>query len=170
MTDQEPPTNLRSVFLDLADRQPDVEAILAPGRQSMRFGDIPGRLQDARDALASFGIGPGHRAVSVLPRGPETRCVVFGVASCATYVPLNPAFSHAEFTANLTKLRPSAVIVPERRFDGVRDCATALESTTSISLHGLPIEPGRSRSCTRRYLLPPRNPDGTPPMATHRAS
>ena len=87
MTDQEPPTTLRSVFLDLADRQPDVEAILAPGRQSLRFGDVPGRLQDTRDALALFGIGRGDRVVSVLPRGPETALCYLGVASCATTRP-----------------------------------------------------------------------------------
>ena len=126
MTDQEPCADLRSVFLDLADSQPDIEAILAPGRQSLRFGDIPGRLQEVRDALASFGIGRGDRVVSVLPRSSETAVCYLGVASCATYVPLNPAFSDAEFTAHLTKLRPRAVIVPERSFDGVRNCATAL--------------------------------------------
>jgi len=126
VTDQEPPTDLRSLFLSLADCQPDVEAILAPGRQSLRFGDIPGCLQEVRDALVSFGIGRGDRVVSVLPRGPETALCYLGVASCATYAPLNPAFSDAEFTAHLSKLRPSAVIVPEGSFNGVRDCATAL--------------------------------------------
>ena len=88
--------SLWATFAELAERVPDIEAIVSPGRQSLRFGDLPGRLDAVRRDLASFGIGRGDRVVSVLPRGPEAAVCYLGVAACATYVPLNPDFSAAE--------------------------------------------------------------------------
>ena len=76
------------------------------------------------------------------------------------YAPLNPAFSDAEFTAHLTRLRPRAVIVPERSFEGVRDCATAL-GIDIIDLVSRVTDPAGTFSLVRQgdSLVPPRNPE-----------
>jgi acyl-CoA synthetase (AMP-forming)/AMP-acid ligase II/thioesterase domain-containing protein/acyl carrier protein len=126
MTGDSTADSLWATFCELAERIPDVEALLSPGRQPLRFADLPARLQSIREALAEFGVGRGDRVVSVLPRGPETAVCYLGVASCATYIPLNSEFSEAEMTRYLTQLRPAAVIVQEGRFDDARRCAVAL--------------------------------------------
>jgi acyl-CoA synthetase (AMP-forming)/AMP-acid ligase II/thioesterase domain-containing protein len=115
-----------STFDSLAHRVGEVEAILAPGRESLRFAELPDRLQAVRDALAQFGIGRGDRVVSVLPKSPELAICYLGVAACAIYVPLNPDYTEAEFTAYLTKLRPKAVILPDGGGGTARRCAESL--------------------------------------------
>jgi acyl-CoA synthetase (AMP-forming)/AMP-acid ligase II len=59
-----------SIFDSLADSVGEVEAILAPAREPLRFSELPERLRAVRDTLAQAGIGRGDRVVSVLPRGP----------------------------------------------------------------------------------------------------
>jgi acyl-CoA synthetase (AMP-forming)/AMP-acid ligase II/thioesterase domain-containing protein/acyl carrier protein len=118
--------SLWATFCGVAQRVPDIEAILSPGRQPLRFGDLPDRLRGVREDLARLGVGRGDRVASVLRRGPETAVCYLGVASCATYVPLNPDFSESEFTSYLTQLRPAALIVPEGHGRAARACASAL--------------------------------------------
>src|SRR5690349_949721 len=77
----------------LADDIGRVEAILAPGRAPLRFADLFGRVVEIRDALSRAGIGRGDRVVAALPHGAETAVCYFGVASCATYAPLNPEYT-----------------------------------------------------------------------------
>src|SRR5215210_4371284 len=104
--------SFHSRFDSLARRVGDVEAILALGREPLRFADLPARLVAVRDFLARHGIGRGDRVASALPRGPETAVCYLGVASCAIYVPLNPDYTEPEFSAYLGKLRPKALILP----------------------------------------------------------
>jgi len=106
-----PKPSLFSTFEALAATAGQREALLEPGREALRFADLPSRLRAIRDSLASHGIGRGDRVASVLPRGADTAVCFLGVASCAIHVPLNPAYSEAEFTRYLAKLRPAALIV-----------------------------------------------------------
>lgn len=103
-----------------------VEALLALDREPLRFEELPARLTDIRDCLASFGIGQGDRVVAVLPHGPEAAVCFLGVASSAIYVPLNPEYSEAEYTRYLTQLGPSAVIVEAEGASVARRTARAL--------------------------------------------
>ena len=120
------PDSLWETFSELAGRVPDVEAILSPGRQSLRFRDLPARLQHVRDDLARFGVGCGDRVASVLRRGPETAVCYLGVSACATYMPLNPDFSEEEFRNYFTQLRPAAVILAEDDSSAARASAAAV--------------------------------------------
>jgi acyl-CoA synthetase (AMP-forming)/AMP-acid ligase II/thioesterase domain-containing protein/acyl carrier protein len=119
-----------STFDSLAHSVGEVEAILAPAREPLRFAELPDRLRAVRNTLAQCGAGRGDRVVSVLPRGPETAACYLGVAACSIYVPLNPDYKESEFTAHLTKLRPKAVILPDGGGGAARRCAETL---------GLPI-------------------------------
>jgi acyl-CoA synthetase (AMP-forming)/AMP-acid ligase II/thioesterase domain-containing protein/acyl carrier protein len=113
-------------FDSLARSAGQVAAIVAPGREPLSFADVAARLLTIRDALAEYGIGRGDRVASALPRGPETAVCFLGVASCATYAPLNPDYSEAEFRAYLTKLRPKAIILPHGSSGAARCSAEAL--------------------------------------------
>jgi acyl-CoA synthetase (AMP-forming)/AMP-acid ligase II/thioesterase domain-containing protein/acyl carrier protein len=134
-----------STFEALAKSVGQVEAILAPARDAMRFADLPARLVAVRDALAQCGIGRGDRVASALPRGPETAVCYLGVASCAIYAPLNPDYTEAEFRAYLAKLRPKALIVPEGSEGAARSSANAL-AIPVIELAAEPAKPAGSFS------------------------
>ena len=118
--------SLWSTFDALATSAGKVEALLALGREPLRFEDLPARLRDIRDALADHGIGRGDRVASVLPHGPETAICFLGVACCAIHVPLNPEYSESEFTRYLGQLRPSALIVDTADLGRARHAASAL--------------------------------------------
>jgi oxalate---CoA ligase len=125
VSDQEP-RNFWKLFSALAATSGDVQAIVAPGRPSLRFADVPLRLEAIRDALHGFGITRGDRVVVVLPRGPEMAFCFLGVAACATVVPLNPQFTEDEFHRYLSRLRPTAVIAGEGHGRAIRSVASML--------------------------------------------
>ena len=120
-----PKPSLFSTFEALAATAGSREALLEPGREPLRFADLPARLRAIRHSLASHGIGRGDRVASALPRGADTAVCFLGIASCAIHVPLNPAYSDAEFTRYLAKLRPAALIVAEQH-SAARRSALAL--------------------------------------------
>ena len=103
-----------------------VPALVALDRDPLTFAALPARLAAVRDALAAAGIGSGDRVAGVLPRGPETAVCFLGVASCATYVALNPRYTAAEFARYLTRIRPKALILPSGEASAARDCAVQL--------------------------------------------
>lgn len=115
-----------SRFSELATQVGDVEAILAPDRAPLRFRDLPVRLTAIRDQLAKFGIARHDRVAAVLPHGPDTAVCYLGVASCASYMPLNPDYTEHEFDQYLRRLKPKAVILPSEEAGAARRCAEAL--------------------------------------------
>jgi acyl-CoA synthetase (AMP-forming)/AMP-acid ligase II/thioesterase domain-containing protein len=153
-------TSIWSTFDSLARKVGEMEAILAPGRESLRFAELPHRLQAVHDTLAQFGIGRGDRVVSVLPKSPELAICYLGVAACAIYVPLNPDYTEAEFAAYLTKLRPKAVILPEGGGRTARRCAESL----GLSIIDLVTETTRPAGSFRMLL--PGGPPGRPDPKT----
>jgi acyl-CoA synthetase (AMP-forming)/AMP-acid ligase II len=118
--------SLWSTFEALSGTAPDVAALLELGREPLRFADLPARLASIRDSLADLGISRGDRVASALPRGADTAVCFLGVASCAIHVPLNPAYSEAEFARYLAKLRPVALIVAAHDMGAARRSAVAL--------------------------------------------
>jgi oxalate---CoA ligase len=119
-----------SVFSALAARVGEVEAILAPGRTSLRFAELPSRLEDIRAALHRFGIGRGDRVVVALPRGPDMAVCYLGVAACATFVPLNPEYTEDEFRHCLGRLHPKVVLVGKGHGEAIRSAASKLGIAT----------------------------------------
>ena len=109
------PDDFRTLVTELAASVPEVEAILAPRRTSMRFAELPARLDEIRDALRDRGIGRGDRVVVVLPHGPEMAVCYLGVVACATFVPLNPDYTEAEFARYLGRLNAKALVVQQGR-------------------------------------------------------
>jgi amino acid adenylation domain-containing protein len=118
--------DLRTLFLTLAVEEGPVEAILAPGRSSLRFADLVRRIEQVRDELAGLGIGHGDRVAMVLPRGPETAVCSVAVAACATCVPLNPEYTEVELERHLRKLAPRAIILAGEGAERSRRVAAGL--------------------------------------------
>jgi len=121
-----PHESLWSTFDALARSAGDGEALLALDRKPLSFRALAAGIVAIRDCLAEQGIGPGDRVASVLPRGPETAMCFLGVASAATYVPLNPEYSEPELTRYLAQLRPRTIIVEAGAGAAARRSAAAL--------------------------------------------
>jgi acyl-CoA synthetase (AMP-forming)/AMP-acid ligase II len=157
VTDQEPRDFWR-LFSALAATAGDVQAIIAPGRQSLRFADVPPCLVAIRAALHGFGITRGDRVVVVLPRGPEMALCYLGVAACATFVPLNPQCTEDEFHRYLSRLRPTAVIVCEGHDRTVRSVSSRLgiEIIELTSIAAGPAVPRPSANLPRTGRSPGR--------------
>ena len=97
---------------DLIQQHPDTSnAIGAPGRDWMTYGDLKALTADVRLALRGAGIGASDRVAIVLPNGPEMAAAFITVAQSATTAPLNPAYKEDEFAFYLEDLKARAIIV-----------------------------------------------------------
>lgn len=124
---------------DLIERQPDAaNAIGAPGRDWMTYGDLKNLAKSVRAALRGAGIGAKDRLAIVLPNGPEMAVAFIAVAQSATTAPLNPAYKEEEFAFYLEDLKAKAIIV-EAGYDGPARTAAERLGLTVIEL--VAVEP-----------------------------
>jgi acyl-CoA synthetase (AMP-forming)/AMP-acid ligase II len=93
------------------------EAIGAPDRNSMSYGELRRLSSDVEAALRSFGIGHRDRVAIVLPNGPEMAVSFVTIAQAATTAPLNPAYREEEYDFYLSDLNAKALVVIEG-YDG----------------------------------------------------
>lgn len=94
-----------------ASLTPDAPALLAPGRYPLTYLQLWNHVQSSRNALASFGIGPGEVTALVFPSGPELVTAFLAVASTGACAPLDPALTESEFHFCLDRLRARTLIV-----------------------------------------------------------
>ena len=103
---------------DLIQHHPDTaNAIGAPGRDWMTYGDLKVLTLNVRQALRAAGIGAQDRVAIVLPNGPEMAAAFVTVAQSTTTAPLNLAYKEDEFAFYLKDLKAKAIIV-ETGYDG----------------------------------------------------
>jgi acyl-CoA synthetase (AMP-forming)/AMP-acid ligase II len=119
---------------DLIQRQPDAaNAIGAPGRNWMTYGDLKGLTSRVRKFLRTADIGAQDRVAIVLPNGPEMAAAFVTVAQSATTAPLNPAYKEDEFAFYLEDLKAKAIII-EAGYDGPARAAADRFDMTVIEL------------------------------------
>ena len=130
---------------DLIQHHPDTaNAIGAPGRDWMTYGDLKVLTLNVRQALRAAGIGAQDRVAIVLPNGPEMAAAFVTVAQSTTTAPLNLAYKEDEFAFYLKDLKAKAIIVetgydcPARsvakRFDMIVIELTATDPAGSFTL------------------------------------
>ena len=119
---------------DLIQRHPETaNAIGAPGRDWMSYGQLNSLTSTVRTFLRSAGIGAEDRVAIVLPNGPEMAAAFVTVAQSATTAPLNPAYKEDEFAFYLADLKARAIIL-EAGYDGPARAAAARFDLTVIEL------------------------------------
>jgi len=119
---------------DLIQQHPDTaNAIGAPGREWMTYGDLKSLAQTVRVSLRSAGVGAQDRVAIVLPNGPEMAAAFVTVAQSATTAPLNPAYKEDEFAFYLEDLKARAIIL-EAGYDGPARAAAERFNLTIIEL------------------------------------
>jgi acyl-CoA synthetase (AMP-forming)/AMP-acid ligase II len=119
---------------DLIQRHPETaNAIGAPGRDWMTYGQLNSLTRTVRTFLRSAGIGAQDRVAIVLPNGPEMAAAFVTVAQSATTAPLNPAYKEDEFAFYLADLKARAIIL-EAGYDGPARAAAARFDLTVLEL------------------------------------
>jgi amino acid adenylation domain-containing protein len=109
-----------------AKARPDRPAIAAPGRRTMGYAALYGRVLDTIAALRSHGVGRQDRVAIVLPNGPELAVVFLAGAGGATAAPLNPDSRESEFKFYLEDLGVKLLIAAAGESLAARSAAKSL--------------------------------------------
>ena len=87
-------------------------ALLAPGHTLLSYRRLISQIEAVATQLNALGLRRGDRVALVLPNEPEMGGAFLAVASCATAVPLNPAYGEREIGFYLADLEAKAVNAP----------------------------------------------------------
>ena len=104
---------------------PDRDAILAPGRLPVTYGELWARTNDTVRVLRGLNIGPSDRVAVVLPNGPDAAMAILMVAAGSVCVPLNPGYTAREWQHHFQDLQISALLTCTGAASASRDAATA---------------------------------------------
>jgi len=114
------------LFAAQAELTPGVTALTAPGRSALTYRRLLVQLETVRRSLNAFGVGRNDRVVMVLDNGPEMALAFMGVTSCATAVPLNPAYQAEEFKFYLSRINAKALVVNAENQAAVKELGHSL--------------------------------------------
>jgi oxalate---CoA ligase len=106
--------NVFDPIREIATRQPDVPALLAPGQQPLTYGALVKTVDELAARLRGHGVSPGSRVAILLPSGAGTATLSLAVMSVATCVPLNPAYGRPELASLLPRFGVTHVIAEHR--------------------------------------------------------
>ncbi|MEQ8248810.1 MAG: acyl--CoA ligase [Alphaproteobacteria bacterium] len=95
----------------LAAHPNETDALGAPDRPTMTYGQLRALVATTGATLNALGIGRNDRVAIVLPNGPEMAAAFVAIAGAATTAPLNPAYRADEFRFYLEDLNAKALIV-----------------------------------------------------------
>ncbi len=95
---------------ECAGGSPNHPAMLGVGRPCLSYQGLAEQFLRTVQTLNAAGIGRGDRVAIVLANGPEAAVCCYAVACGAICIPLNPAYTAAEFEAFFSRLSPQALI------------------------------------------------------------
>lgn len=113
-------------FAAQTERTPEVVALTAPGRLPLTYAGLFSQFETVRASLKAYGLGRNDRVVMVLDNGPETASAFLAITSCATAVPLNPAYRADEFRFYLSRINARAIVVSADNASGVKEWSHGL--------------------------------------------
>ena len=115
-----------SIHQILGIGEASAQAVGAPDRRSMSYGELRSLAERVRHDLRAMGIGKSDRVAIVLPNGPTMASSFLCVASAATTAPLNPAYRQEEFEFYLSDLGAKILLVQKGDDTPARAAAAAL--------------------------------------------
>ncbi len=101
-------------------------AIEAPGRRSLRYGDLRELARKTVSDLNRLGVGRDDPVAIVLPNGPVMASAFVCLATGATTAPLNPSYRAEEFEFYLSDLGARILVVEEGSESPARTAAEKL--------------------------------------------
>jgi oxalate---CoA ligase len=87
--------------------------IISEVQEPLRFGALQESVEAIARRFRMLGVTREDRVALVLPNGPDLAVAFLAVTSCATAVPLNPAFKKEEFERYFESLKVSVVVLDE---------------------------------------------------------
>jgi acyl-CoA synthetase (AMP-forming)/AMP-acid ligase II/thioesterase domain-containing protein/acyl carrier protein len=87
--------------------QPEVPAVLAPGRESPTFAGLWRQMEYVAGAIG----GPAGITAVILPNGPELLTALLGILLAGAAAPLNPDLTEAELRRQVAFLRPRTAVL-----------------------------------------------------------
>jgi len=106
-----------------AHGRPEAIALLAPGREPMRYRDLCKQTVRLGAALRAAGVARTTRVALALPNGPEMAAALVAVASVAACVPVNPAAPAHEVRALLARARVDVALTAAGANSPLREAA-----------------------------------------------
>lgn len=103
---------LPSRILELAARQGDRDALVAPSRRSMSFGVLARGMSDLAAQLVGWGIGRGDAVAWLVADRAQSAMALAALPACATVVPIAASTTLDSLLGLLPRVRPKAVIAP----------------------------------------------------------
>jgi acyl-CoA synthetase (AMP-forming)/AMP-acid ligase II/thioesterase domain-containing protein/acyl carrier protein len=137
--------DLYGVLARWADHKPQDAALLAPGEEAIRFGELVQRIDAVCEQLEEAALGPGDRVALLCPLGIPTAVLTLAVACRAPCVPLHPSLTAAELSAALTETRARALVYASDRA-GLPCEVEDLEIPALRVAWDFPLEAGRGTS------------------------
>lgn len=108
-----------------AQRAPRALALLEPGHEPIRYGELQTSIDDLVRQLRDFGILPGHRIGLILPNASATAAIILGLLDCCTLAPFNPGYQRREYEALFRRIGVDAIVTVGGEDHPGRDCARA---------------------------------------------
>jgi len=116
---------LNQLLAAQVNRNPEANAITAPGRTPLTYRQLNHHINHVVATLNTLGVGRNDRIAIVLPNGPEMALAFLAVAAGATAAPLNPAYRADEFDFYLSDIKAKALIIQAGVFEPARAVARA---------------------------------------------
>ncbi len=124
----------------LANHPSTANAIGAPDRDWLSYGDLRTLAETVAASLHSAGVGRGDRVAIVLPNGPEMATAFITIAQTAVTAPLNPAYREDEFAFYIDDLKAKAVVL----MDGDDGPASKAAQKLGVTVLRLKVDPAQS--------------------------
>jgi len=102
---------IASLVARAARRDPAAGAILAPGGETLSYGELAEEIARVARALRARGVARGDRAAWIAAGGPQAAVAFLGSAAACASAPINPALGPRELRAQLEDLRPRIVLL-----------------------------------------------------------
>lgn len=112
-----------SLVRERSQERPEAMALLAPGREPLRYAALSAQAAHLRAALRAAGVARGSRVALALPNGPEMAAALVAVIGVAACVPVNPAAPAAEVARLLARARAGFVLVVRDGNASLREAA-----------------------------------------------
>ncbi len=117
------PSTIAGLLARNAKARPAAAAILAPGREPLRYLELFGFATGVVDRLRRFGFARHHKVAVLAAGGPEMATAVIAVSAGCVCVPLNPAFTAVEWRRYLADLQISVAVIQHDLETPCRDVA-----------------------------------------------
>lgn len=110
--------------------QPDLPAIVEPGRPALTYFELQREVLRIRQCLCDAGLGRDDRVAVVFDSGVDLALTLLATSSYMTCAPVNPSLKSSELESYLKLIKATAVLLPE----------TGMQIAHSVaSSSGLPV-------------------------------